>query len=628
MNTQDIFEAMFVEATIGILAVNISGKIVKVNPFAEKMFGYENGTLQGQPLQVLLPEAIRKAHTKHRERFNKNPGHRTMGANLELHGLRKNGDKFPVQISLSHMKNGEEQLAIAYVHDVTEEKQRGKELQRKSTAIASGAMPIAFSDMEGKITEVNEAFVKMWGYDDSKDLIGIHNKELTLTDEEVAVINKAIKEKGQWSGEAKAKRKDGSYFDVFVTSNLIFDEWDRPQGMLATFVNTTELKKAEVLNQDIFKIVDDSLNEIYIFDKEDLKFVHVNKGARNNIGYSLEEMQNMTPVDIKPEHTAETFADLVTPLLNGEEEIIIFNTVHQRKDKTTYPVEAHLQYSMMGDQPVFVAIIIDITEAEKSRKALEEINTQLEEKVRLRTSALKENELKLESALTKEKELGELKSRFVSMASHEFRTPLSSILASAGLIARYPESDQQDKRTKHINRIKSSVNNLTSILNDFLSLEKLESGMISCQLVEVDFKNYVSILLDEMKLVANKNQMVNHQHSGKAIANIDEHLVKNILINLMSNAFKYSPNGKDVDLISVIENGSLSIKVRDYGIGIPEEDQQHMFDRFFRATNVTNIQGTGLGLVIVKRYLDLMKGSISFESKENEGTTFTVVIPQ
>ncbi len=628
MHTEDIFEAMFAEATIGILAVNISGEIVKANPFVEKMFGYEDGALQGKPLQVLLPEAIRKAHTKHRERFNEKPEHRTMGANLELHGLRKNGEKFPVQISLSHMKSGEEQLAIAYVHDVTEEKQRAKELQRKSTAIASGAMPIAFSDMEGNITEVNEAFVKMWGYNDSKELIGLNNKELSSSDEEVSIINNAIQEKGQWSGEGKAKRKDGSYFDIFVTSNLIFDKWERPQGMLASFVDTTELKKAEVLNQDIFKIVDDSLNEIYIFDVEDLKFIHVNKGARNNIGYSLEEMQELTPVDIKPDHTEATFAEIVAPLLNGEEEIILFNTVHQRKDKTSYPVEVHLQYSMMGDQPVYVAIIIDITEAEKSRKALQEINTQLEEKVRLRTSALKENELKLEGALAKEKELGELKSRFVSMASHEFRTPLSSILASAGLIARYPESDQQDKRMKHINRIKSSVNNLTSILNDFLSLEKLESGIISCQAVEVNFENYVSILLDEMKLVANNNQTINHQHTGKLSANIDEHLVKNILINLISNAFKYSPNGEDVDLISVVEKGMLSIKVRDYGIGIPEQDQQHMFDRFFRATNVTNIQGTGLGLVIVKRYLDLMNGSISFESKEHEGTTFTIVIPQ
>lgn len=393
MNTPTIFQAMFEEATIGILAVNSSGEIVKANPFVEKMFGYESGALTGQLLEILLPKSLRSAHTSHREEFNKRPGHRTMGANMELYGLHKNGEEFPVQISLSHMKSEKGQLAIAYIHDVTNDKLITKELQA-------------------------------------------------------------------------------------------------------------------------------------------------------------------------------------------------------------------------------------------AKEALQNINFELEEKVKVRTKALQEKELKLVRALTKEKELGELKSRFVSMASHEFRTPLSSILASSGLIARYSDTAQQEKRMKHINRIKSSVKNLTNILNDFLSLEKLESGIINFQKTEVNFVEFVDTLLDEMKLTSTENQTVRPQHSGYATALIDKHLVKNILINLLSNAIKYSPEGGNIDLISSIENDVLSIKVRDYGIGIPAQDQPHMFDRFFRATNVTNIQGTGLGLVIVKRYLDLMNGNIGFESKENEGTTFTVEIPQ
>jgi signal transduction histidine kinase len=339
-------------------------------------------------------------------------------------------------------------------------------------------------------------------------------------------------------------------------------------------------------------------------------------------------MQQMIPVDITPKQTKASFLELVAPLLNGEKEIIQFDTVHRRKNGTSYPVEVHMQYSMLGDQPVFVAIIIDITESEKAKETLQDINTQLEEKVKLRTKALQEKEAELEHALAKEKELNALKSRFVSMASHEFRTPLSSILASSGLIARYPETDQQDKRMRHIDKIKSAVSNLTNILNDFLSLEKLESGMINCQKVEVDFINFVATLLDEMKLVSDKNQTIRHEHSGETIVLIDEHLVKNVLINLLSNAIKYSPAGKNVDINSSAEKDVLTIMVRDYGIGIPEQDQPHMFDRFFRATNVTNIQGTGLGLVIVKRYLNLMGGSIDFASKENEGTTFIVEIPQ
>jgi len=214
------------------------------------------------------------------------------------------------------------------------------------------------------------------------------------------------------------------------------------------------------------------------------------------------------------------------------------------------------------------------------------------------------------------------------MASHEFRTPLSSILSSAGLISRYTELGQQENRLKHIGRIKSSVNNLTSILNDFLSLEKLESGKVTSQISEVNIPEFIVEILNEIKLLNKKNQQIIHQHSGAEISMVDPHLLKNILLNLLSNAIKYSSEGKNVELISERKEATLSITVRDFGIGIPIEDQQHMFTRFFRANNVINIQGTGLGLTIVKRYLDLMNGKIDFESVENEGTTFTVEIPQ
>ncbi|MFT4664783.1 MAG: PAS domain S-box-containing protein [Polaribacter sp.] len=628
MEDQDILYALYEEATIGMLVVNAAGVILNVNPFLEKMFAYAEGELKGKGIEVLLPGSFRSKHLKYRQGYNKNPAPRSMGVNLDLYGLRKNGEQFPVQISLSYVKNNGEQLAIAYIHDASEAKQKANELEIKTKAITAGAMPIAFVDLANTITEVNDAFVSMWGYSHPDEVIGIDISELGLRKEDVDEIIDGIKETDSWSGETIAKRKDGSSLEVYASAYLLTDENDRPYGILSSFLNLNELKKAQNLNQDVFKIIEDSLNEIFIFEADTLRFVHVNKGARNNIGYTLEEMQQMTPVDIKPSQTEASFRALLAPLLKGEKEKIEFEIVHERKDKTTYPVEVHLQYSKMGDQPVFVAIIIDITETKKAQLKLENLNLQLEEKVKMRTRSLKENETKLEKALEKEMELSELKSRFVSMASHEFRTPLSSILSSAGLISRYTESEQQENRVKHIGRIKSSVTNLTSILNDFLSLEKLESGKISCQMDEVNIPDFVAELLSEVKLLNKENQQIIHQHSGEAISKVDQHLLKNILLNLLSNAIKYSPKGKNVDLISQKKAGVLSIKVRDYGIGIPLEDQQHMFTRFFRANNVINIQGTGLGLTIVKRYLDLMKGSIDFESVENEGTTFIVKIPQ
>jgi len=233
-----------------------------------------------------------------------------------------------------------------------------------------------------------------------------------------------------------------------------------------------------------------------------------------------------------------------------------------------------------------------------------------------------------ELALKKEKELSVLKSRFISMASHEFRTPLTTILASVDLIQVYNQKGNFEKQKKHIQRIKSSVSNLTSILQDFLSIEKLESGKIDVKSTEVALPKFIEGLIEEIELMGQQGQKIYHAHSGEGAVRIDQHLVKNILINLLSNAIKYSPAGENVEIRTFHQGQRLCIEVEDKGIGIPEEEQEQLFSRFFRATNALNIKGTGLGLTIVKRYLELMGGEISFVSKANQGTTFTVVIPQ
>ncbi|GAA4829820.1 sensor histidine kinase [Algivirga pacifica] len=238
-----------------------------------------------------------------------------------------------------------------------------------------------------------------------------------------------------------------------------------------------------------------------------------------------------------------------------------------------------------------------------------------------------ENEIK--KALQREKELNELKSRFVSMASHEFRTPLSTILSSASLIARYPEAHQQEKRDKHIERIKSSVNNLTQILNDFLSLSKMEEGKTMLHLSTFELSQEVQSICEEMYAVKKIGQSINYQHEGEEIiCRSDKQVIKNILINLLSNAIKYSSAGKTIWVRTHQKGDHLCLSVKDEGIGIPKSEQGHLFERFFRAENATNIQGTGLGLHIVKKYVDLIKGDISFDSQLDEGTTFKISLPQ
>lgn len=231
--------------------------------------------------------------------------------------------------------------------------------------------------------------------------------------------------------------------------------------------------------------------------------------------------------------------------------------------------------------------------------------------------------------LEKERQLNELKTRFVSMASHEFRTPLSTILSSATLAEKYDTIEQQEKRLKHLERIKSSVRNLTSILNDFLSIDKLEDGKIEITESKFFISELMKEVVEEMGTYLKKKQFITYQANviDGLIVFSDRNVIKNIILNLLSNASKYSVEGKEIALNLFEFKKGIKIEIEDKGIGIPKEEQAQLFSRFFRARNVINIEGTGLGLNIVKKYLSLVNGEISFKSKEHVGTTFSVIIP-
>jgi len=232
------------------------------------------------------------------------------------------------------------------------------------------------------------------------------------------------------------------------------------------------------------------------------------------------------------------------------------------------------------------------------------------------------------AALDREKELGDLKSRFVTMASHEFRTPLTAILASTFLLESYSGDDYNKEKVVHANRIKRSVNNLTNILNEFLSLEKLEANKVSVVHSDINIPEYIQDdLISEMDLIKKPGQSIEYHHTGKAIVHLDHHLLWSILTNLISNSLKYSRAAGVVKVTSDLSDERLLIKVEDRGIGIPQDEQKNIFGRFFRARNATNIEGTGLGLHITQKYVGLLRGQITFESRLDEGTSFTAIIP-
>lgn len=247
-----------------------------------------------------------------------------------------------------------------------------------------------------------------------------------------------------------------------------------------------------------------------------------------------------------------------------------------------------------------------------------EVRNTLEDKVRERTQELLDS-------LDREKELNTLKSAFVSMASHEFRTPLGTILSSTSLVEKYTETDQQDKREKHLTRIKSTVKDLVQLLDDFLSIDQLEHGKMETRQENFDLQHFLLNIVNDLDGIRKNRQVIHYTHLGEKEVQLDTKILRNVLFNLLSNAIKYSD--KDIDLNATVQEGMITIRVTDQGIGIPEEQQKNMFSKFFRASNTFGIQGTGLGMNIVKHYVELLGGTIDFTSCENKGTTFTVLLP-
>jgi len=245
------------------------------------------------------------------------------------------------------------------------------------------------------------------------------------------------------------------------------------------------------------------------------------------------------------------------------------------------------------------------------------------------TTEMKQTEQELIRALQTEQELNDLKSRFMSMASHEFRTPLSAILSSAILIGKQNEPGKEFKRDRYVKQIKNNVRNLVVILDDFLSLSKLEEGEISCQPSEFNLRELLRSVLEEMETNLKVGQhFVEDCEPNSYRLRQDPKLTRHVLANLLSNAIKYSPEGSVIEILLRQEGGKIALTVRDQGIGIPENEQGQIFNRFFRARNAENIQGTGLGLNIVKQYTELMGGCIEFSSKLGEGSTFVVKLPR
>jgi len=564
------FYKIFLESiSEGILVANKNFEIVFVNQSICALFGYNPEELLGKRIEILIPDCYKVVHEHHATGFFKHPEKKRMADRDDIFGVHKTGNLLGIEIGLNHFESNGERLAIAIVSDISKTKKNNLFLRDLHRIISNSGTTLS-EKLRNILT------------------LGLRNFNLSI-----GIISKISGDQYEIveiEAPAPYKQEMLNQYPCLLDHTYCHDVIESEEPVYITKVSSTK-KNTHPCYQK-WKL------ETYIGMKiivEDQLFGTINFSSPNT-----------------------TTNEITTT------ELEILKLMAQWIGYMFF--EANLVEKMKHFNSQLEAKIASRTqELKHALSEIQDININLKEEIEKR----KEAEENANASLEIEKQLNLLKSRFVSTASHEFRTPLTGILSSVTLIDKYAAPEHEEKRTKHINIIKSSVKNLTNILNDFLSLSKLESGNVHCEPTHFRLMELIQATIEETKHTLKNGQkiVVTETIDPYFIVNQDEKLLKNVIINLISNASKYSDEKQTIEIAVLLDTMDFTIRVKDFGIGIPKADYANMFDRFFRASNSTAYQGTGLGLNITKKNIELMQGSITFESEEHESTVFTVKMP-
>ena len=403
--------------------------------------------------------------------------------------------------------------------------------------------------------------------------------------------------------------------------------------------------------QDIFNVLFEAVSEGVVVVNEKQQIVSVNSATEKLFGYKKGTLINQPLTVLIPKNYHAGHGAHFNGFMKQKEKRQMGNGRNlfgAKKDATIFPLEVGLNPFEVNGKTFVMALVVDISVRKKQEEKIQKLNEELEKKVTERTQELrqsikelktvnteldKENhkrikaENKIKNALKKEKELNELKTKFLSLVSHEFKTPLSGILTSTMLLGKYKLAEQQKKRDKHIETIANKVHYLNNILNDFLSLEKLETGKINYNFHAFQLSKVVDEVIYNANMLLKSGQRIKYPEDIDGISLLqDEKTIELALTNLVNNAIKYSPENTTIDITVSQDNNYTTFKIKDHGIGIPKADQKNIFNRYFRAENALLTQGTGIGLNIIKSHLKNLGGTITFESEENLGSTFIMKI--
>ena len=653
----DHFHAFFEYATMGIVVSDIRGRITAANPFALKEFGYtDEKELIGKMVESLIPARFHHKHIDHREKYAGRPENRAMGLGMDLLGLKKDGTEFPVEVSLGHFTSNGNEFVVTFItdisvrktaeaeieklnvdlentvklrtrnlHETMQELEKSKERLEKALSFqktlldTAGAMIIA-TDENGIISLFNpEASFKL-GYTPSEVInketpILFHSKKDVATKRKQLLDEFGIKVKNDFDVLVeKAKRdihqeeqytyikKNGQPFPVSLTITALPDIEGNITGFIGIAIDISarikaekDLKNAERLFLQLLHNYPDGA--ISIIDKN-FHFLYTGGKLHKHLHSDIESLIGKEIYPLFPEPVRKIIFKILQKVFQDKIYISDFELPYPIVDRT-YIVDAFPLIEEDGSVNNIGVIIKNISELKKAEEGLRE-------------------------ALKIERNLGELKSRFVSMASHEFRTPLSTVLSSAYLIEKYTTAEDQPKREKHLQRIVSSVNMLTDILNDFLSLGKMEEGKLQAKFSDFNMERLMNEIIEEITNNLKKDQAIHYNHEGSPQVFLDATLLKHIVMNLVSNASKFSSETASIEIKSCNQKGRILLSVKDQGMGISADDQKHLMERFFRGSNAVNIEGTGLGLHIISKYVEMMHGKIKCTSELEKGTKFEI----
>tara|TARA_R110002050_G_scaffold300276_1_gene468441 strand:- start:9350 stop:10591 length:1242 start_codon:yes stop_codon:yes gene_type:complete len=404
-------------------------------------------------------------------------------------------------------------------------------------------------------------------------------------------------------------------------------------------------------DHNTFNVLFEAVSEGVIVVDKHQKIVATNKSSETMFGYTKEELYNQDLNVLIPKTYHSNHGAHFDGFMKNKESRKMGrgrDLYGAHKNGSIFPVEAGLNPLEINGDTFIMTLVIDISIRKQQELELLELNTKLEKKVQERTNELSntveklkivnidrdteikkriEAQNKISNALKREKELNELKTKFLSLVSHEFKTPLSGILTSSMLLSKYKLTEQQERRDKHIKTISDKVHYLNNILNDFLSIEKLETGKMNYKITTFKLSKVVNEVVYNTNMLLKDGQKINYPENIDDMSlHQDEKIVELALSNLVNNAIKYSSENTIVDIDIKQDETYTTFKIKDNGIGIPLKDQKSIFNRYFRAENALLAQGTGIGLNIVKNHLENLGGTISFVSEENKGSTFTIIL--